>query len=300
MRRRTKLTTIITLGVTAILATAGCSTVVRDDASSSGSGKGTIKFVSVEGSDDIVAPTMLWEAVLEKQGYDVQVDNVGSLGVLYSAVANGESDVFMSSWLPVTQGSYYDQFSSKLEKLGSWNDEAKLQMAVNADAPIDSLDELAAHASDFDNKIIGVEAGAGLTTLVQNKLIPAYGLDGMQFVTSSTPAMLGQLKSNIQAKKNIVVTLWQPQWAYGAYKLKNLKDPQGILGSNEDLTALSRAGFSAEQPEVANWLKNFKMDTDKLTSLQAALFVDDDTTQYPARLADWMTANTDYVNSLTS
>ena len=79
---------------------------------------------------------------------------------------------------------------------------------MNADAPIDSLEELAANADLFDNRIVGIEPGAGLTEATEQTRSRSYGLEGMDFLTSSTPAMLTELKAATDAGENIAVTLW--------------------------------------------------------------------------------------------
>lgn len=40
----------------------------------------------------------------------------------------------------------------------------------------------------YDNKLIGIEAGAGLTAQTKDSAIPKYELDNLEFTTSSTPA----------------------------------------------------------------------------------------------------------------
>ncbi|CAD5997255.1 glycine betaine ABC transporter substrate-binding protein [Agreia sp. COWG] len=71
----------------------------------------------------------------------------------------------------------------------------KLTIAFNEDAPISSLAELKDNADLFDNRIVGIEPGAGLTKATTERVIPAYGLDDMHYVTSSTAAMLTELTS---------------------------------------------------------------------------------------------------------
>lgn len=135
--------------------------------------------------------------------------------------------------------------------LGTWNTDATLSIAVNADAPINSLDELAANADLFGNTIVGIEPGAGLTDITANSVIPGYGLEGMTFTTSSTAGMLAELTAATTAGENIAVTLWHPHWAYEAFALKDLADPQGTLGDAEGLHSYSRVGFADDNPIAA-------------------------------------------------
>jgi len=179
-------------------------------------------------------------------------------------------------------------------------------VAVNKDAPIDSLSQLAANAKKFDNKIIGIEPGAGLTNVMKTSVIPKYGLQKMDFVTSSTAAMLAALKKATQQKQNIVVTLWKPQWAYAAFPIKDLKDPKGALGKPDSIYSVGRDGFSKDYPTLTKWLNKFNFDPDLLADLEKQMFQpgDDgktpDESQYPSIVSKWLKAHPDFTKSLTA
>src|SRR5690606_18074286 len=109
---------------------------------------------------------------------------------------------------------------------------------------------LAANADAFGNRIVGIEPGAGLTAATQDAVIPTYGLEGMEFITSSTPAMLAELQKALDAGDNVAVTLWRPHWAYDAFDIKDLEDPEGTLGDAESIHTVTRTGFADDFPEV--------------------------------------------------
>jgi len=221
---------------------------------------------------------------------------------VFLALSKGQYDVNFDAWLPGTHAEYWDEYGDDLEDLGAWYENAPLTIAVPADSPIDSLDELAAHADEFGNRIVGIEPGAGETGIVQNKVIPAYGLDGFDFQTSSTPAMLAELKRAIDSGENIAVTLWKPHWAYGAFPLKDLADPKGALGEPDHIDTIARTGFSDDFPEVTGWFKNFSFDDELLADLESQMFSDDsiDESQYPSIVKDWLADHQDFADSLIS
>ena len=144
---------------------------------------------------------------------------------------------------------------------------SKLTLAVNEDAPIDTIAELADNADLFDDRIVGIEPGAGLTAAMEEEVIPTYGLDDMEFLTSSTAAMLSELKSATDQDENIVVTLWEPHRAYAEYPHKNLEDPEGAFGDTESLYSYGSSDFSENSPTAAGWLEDFTMDSETLMSL---------------------------------
>ena len=220
---------------------------------------------------------------------------------MFVGLAKGDYDFALDGWLPMTHADYFEQYGDKIVDLGSWNDDAKLTIAVNADAPIDSLDELAANADAFDGRIIGIEPGAGLTQATEDVVIPAYGLEKMDFITSSTPAMLAELSKALKDGENIAVTLWRPHWAYNAFDIKDLADPEGTLGVAESIHTVTRLGFADDFPEVNAMLDGFKMDSELLFSLEDVMYnTDDEISDYTDVVKAWMAENQDWVDSLTS
>lgn len=261
--------------------------------------KKDLTVVVFNGWDEGVAASELWKAVLAEEGYNVKLEYADAAPV-YSGLSSGDYDVVLDTWLPVTHKSYIEEYGDKMVDLGAWNSDAKLTIAVNADAPIDSLDELAANADKFGNKIIGIEPGAGLTEVTTDDVIPGYGLDKMEYITSSTPAMLSELKTATTKGENIAVTLWRPHWAYDAFPVKDLKDPKGLLGEAEGIHSFSRLDFDKDYPTLDGWLKNFKMDSDTLHSLENVMFNGEKTDDYTEVVKNWIAENQDYVDSLTA
>jgi len=282
--------TLLLAGCTADAGTAGTD--------GAGAEKKDLSIAVVYGWDEGIAVSVLWEAILEEQGYDVTLDYV-DIGPAFAGLSTGDFDVFMDSWLPNTHESYLDEYGDDITELGVWNSEGRNTIAVNADAPIDSLEELAANADLFGNRIVGTDPGAGLTKMTEENAIPQYGLEGMDFIISSSPAMLTQLQAATEAGENIVVTLWQPHWAYDSYDLKNLEDPKGAMGGSEDMTSFSRLDFEDDSPQAAEWLSAFEIDLPMLTSLESALLVDYTGDDYAEPVAAWIDENREWVDTLT-
>jgi glycine betaine/proline transport system substrate-binding protein len=267
----------------------------NDDDDSSGE---EITIASVEGWSDTVSVSLLWQEVLKQEGYDAKIE-YADISVAFLGVAEGDYDLYTNAWLPQNHGAYYKKYKDQMENLGAWNSDGVNTIAVNEDAPIDTLDELAEHADEFDNQIVGIEPGSGHMQWTEDKVIPKYGLDDMELVESSTAAMLAELKAKTDANKNVAVTLWQPHWAYDQFPIKTLEDTKNAYGDPQDIVTLAHKGFSKDHPEAAEWLKNFDMDLDTYNSLQAALFTDDDPDKYHERLVAWMKDNQEWVDSIT-
>ncbi len=286
---------IAVLGSIALLATG----IVATTPPVAGSEKGEITIAVFNGWDEGIAASELWSAILESKGYDVELV-YADVAAAYVGVSSGDYDLILDTWLPTTHAQYMETYGDKVVDLGAWNDEAKLTIAVNADAPIDSLSELAANADLFGNQLIGIEAGSGLVTITEQDVIPGYGLEGMDFVVSSTPAMLSELKAKTAAGENVAVTLWRPHWAYNAFPIKDLEDPEGLLGDAESIHTIASTSLAGEHPEVEQWLSEFRMDNDLLYSLEDAMFNSDVSDDYSSVVAQWIADNQEWVDSLMS
>ncbi|HIY86295.1 MAG TPA: glycine betaine ABC transporter substrate-binding protein [Candidatus Yaniella excrementavium] len=291
--------------LTAIAAVSGLAlTACGDDVETADTGDseggGTINIAINHGWEEGIAVAELWALILEDEGYDVN-KNYLDLAPSFSALSSGDMDFNMNIWQPVTHEEYLEEYGDDLEEVGVWNSDANQVIAVNEDAPIDSLDELADNADLFNSELVGIEPGAGLTERTEQYVIPDYGLEDWEFNTSSTPAMLQEVSTATEAGENIAVTLWMPHWAFNSFPIKPLEDPEESLGQEENMTIYARSGFSEDQPEVHEWLADFEIETERLQDLEVVLFEDEvEQDDYPEVIREWMDENQDWVDSLTS
>lgn len=275
MRKR-RLITIAAIGAVATLGLAGCASDGAGGTTEFGSGggaagggdKGTITLGFLPSWTDGLSTAYLLQDQLEKLGYTVEMNTLTEAGPLYTGLAQGDVDVFPSAWPEITHAEYMATYGDSIEDLGTYYDNAKLTIAVPEYTDIDSIDELAAASDQFDGKIYGIEPGAGLTGQTQ-KMMPEYGLDSSyELVTSSTAAMLTELKSATEKKEDIVVTLWRPFWANDTFPVKDLEDPKGAMGEAEGLHFLGTAGFSDEYPDAAELISKIMLDDAQYGSLE--------------------------------
>ena len=270
-----------------------------DEAAAVSSGEITIGVFN--GWEEGIAVSELWAYVLEEEGYAVDLQYADPAPV-YSGLSTNDYNVTLDAWLPITHADYVDEYADDIVDLGTWNEESSLHFAVNEDAPIDSLDELAENADAFNNQIVGIDPGAGISQITENEVIPTYGLENMEYTTSGTPAMLQELSNATEAGENIVVTLWRPHWAYDAFPIRDLEDPEGSLGDVEYLHSFANAEWAADEAnaEVVGWLENFTMDSELLYSLENVMFNENqDVEDYRPIIEEWAAENQEYVDGLT-
>ena len=256
-----------------------------------------ITIGAFNGWDESYAAAHLTKYALEEDGFSVSVESFDA-GPAFTAVSEGDIDFVMDGWLPVTHEDYLAQFGDDLEAQGCWYIDAKNTIAVNEDSPAQSLEDLKEMADEYESTIYGIEAGAGLTRMTEEDMIPTYGLDDWDFKISSTPAMLAQLESSTDSGENIVVTLWRPHWAYDAFPVRDLEDPQGAMGAGEVVYNFAYAGFGEDHPEVAQLLKNLVIDDDNLAGLENVMFSDEHYggEDLDAAVAEWVEENDTFVD----
>lgn len=247
--------------------------------------------------DEDVAVTHLWNKVLTDKGYTVKMQQL-EVSPTFDAVANDKANLFFDVWLPVTHAPQWKKYRDKVEDLGVWYDQATLNIAVPTYMKdINTISDLKKVAGQVDGKIVGIESGAGLTRVTKD-MLAKYGFDNLDLQTSSTQAMLAALEKATKAEDPIVVTLWHPHWAYSAYPIKDLKDPDGVMGDKEKIHVIGNKGFGADHPEIAAMLKNFKMSDKQLADLEN-LVLREHKSDPEAGVDAWLKDNQDLVDGLT-
>ncbi|MEC4016655.1 ABC transporter permease/substrate binding protein [Streptomyces sp. H27-D2] len=222
--------------------------------------------------DEGTASTYLWKEILEQRGFKPQAKPLDA-GALYTGQARGDIDIQTNSWLPTTHAAYWKKYKNKLEDFGAWYDKTSLEIAVPSYVKgVKSLDDLKGKGAKFKGRIVGIEPGAGEMKIYKNKVAKDYGLGSeYKLVQSSTASMLAELDRAVAKKEPIATTLWTPHWAYDKYKLTKLKDPKGSFGKGDGLHTLGRKGFSKDEPQVAQWMKDFKLDEKQLGGLEGEI-----------------------------
>ncbi len=254
-------------GVAVLALVAGLMGSLTPTAATAGGNGKTITIGWIPWDED-VAVTHLYKKALQDRGYTVKLVQLDA-GPVFAGMAQGDIDLFLDGWLPLTHEDYWKKYRSQLSDLGTWYDSAQLSVAVPTYAKEQSISDLTAASSQYDGRIVGIEPGSGLNRVLKADVLPGYGLSkSYELVEGSTPAMLAELKRSITAKKPVAVALWRPHWAYSSLPIRDLKDPKGLLGKPEQIHAIGRKGFAQDFPDVASMIAGFTLDDAKLSSLE--------------------------------
>lgn len=230
--------------------------------------KGTVTIGYLNWQED-VAVTYLWQEILKQEGYRVELRNL-DVAPLYVGLSKGNIDLFLDSWLPITQKAYWDTYKNQLDDYGSWYvGEAKIGLVVPKYVGANSIGQLNNYRSKFNGQIIGIDPGAGIMKAA-DKATKDYNLN-YKLVQGSEAAMVAALDKAYRENKWIAVTGWSPHWIFAKYDLKYLKDEKKSFGNAEGLHVLANKHFKEEAPEIVSMLKGFKLDDSQIGGLEDML-----------------------------
>jgi len=239
--------------------------------------------------------TKLAKRILEDRiGYQVDLLQT-DIAPQYQGLATGSLDVMLMSWQPNTHEDYLKKVCNKVFDLGLLYTHARLGWAVpdyipeSEVASIEDLQKPEVRAK-LDNTITGIDPGAGLTRL-SKKAIDDYGLD-YNLQISSGAGMTAALDRAVRRHQWVVVTGWSPHWMFGAYKLRYLKDPKGVLGGFERVHALARIGFYQEHIAAASFLSRMQIP---IADLQKAMY-DARETSYDEAISKYIANNPERID----
>lgn len=257
--------------------------------------KPALKIGYVNGWDDSVAVTHVAGEILKtKLGYDVTLQPVEP-AIMWQGLARGDLDATLSAWLPATHGEYFEKLKDKVTVLGTNYDGAKIGLIVPEYVEAKTIADLEKYAKDFDGKITGIDAGAGVMRRAEDA-IKEYDLKSIKLMPSSGPAMATALTRAEKAQKPIVVTGWIPHWMFAQWKLRFLEDPKNVFGEAEHVDTVANPGLEAKAPEAAAFLKKLSWSAEEvgavMLSIRDGVKPEEAAKQWidknPDRVAEWL------------
>lgn len=257
--------------------------------------KPALKIGYVNGWDDSVAVTHVAGEILKtKLGYDVTLQPVEP-AIMWQGIARGDLDATLSAWLPATHGEYFEKLKDKVTVLGTNYNGAKIGLIVPDYVDAKTIADLEKYAKDFDGKITGIDAGAGVMRRTE-EAIKEYDLKSIKLMPSSGPAMTTALTRAEKSQKPIVVTGWIPHWMFAQWKLRFLEDPKNIFGEAEHVDTVANPGLEAKAPEAAAFLKKISWSAEEVGAvmllIRDGVKPDEAAKQWiaknPDRVAEWL------------
>lgn len=197
--------------------------------------------------EDLTPITGITKKVLEDSGYSVKVIEFSEWGIAYAALSKGDIQV-LASQTDYAAYDYWNKNKNRLEKLSPVSFGLYQGIAVPKYVDIDSVEQLNDNSEKFGGKIIGIEPGSGLMSDATNA-VSAYGIK-LKLLEGSTAAMTAALKSAVDRKEWVAVTVWEPSWMAQKFDLKFLKDPKGVFPPPQGYYWIGHKDFSKAYPRA--------------------------------------------------
>lgn len=216
--------------------------------------------------EDLTPITGITKKVLEDSGYTVKVVEFSEWGIAYAALSKGDVQV-LASQTDYAANDYWNKNKNKIEKLSPVSFGLYQGLAVPSYVDIDSIDQLNANSEKLGGKIIGIEPGSGLMSDATNA-VKAYDLK-LKLIEGSTTAMTAALKSAVDRKEPVVVTVWEPSWMTKKFDLKFLKDPKGIFPPLQGYYWIGHKGFAEAYPRARELMASVYVPITDITAMNA-------------------------------
>ncbi|MGF6090112.1 glycine betaine ABC transporter substrate-binding protein [Pseudomonas sp. 18173] len=237
--------------------------------------------------EDLTPITGITKKVLEDSGYTVKVIEFSEWGIAYAALTKGDIQVLASQTDYAAQ-DYWNKNKNRLEKLSPVSYGLYQAIAVPKYVDIDSLEQLNDSSEKFGGKIIGIEPGSGLMSDA-TKAVKDYGIK-LQLLEGSTAAMTAALKSAVDRKEWVAVTVWEPSWMAQKFDLKFLKDPKGIFPPPQGYYWIGHKGFSEEYPHAREVMASVYVPLGDITNINGQV---KDGKSMEQAVNDWTAKNAD-------
>ncbi len=217
-------------------------------------------------------------SVLESLGYKAE-NKVFSVPITYTALANGDADVFFGNWMP-SMANIADKFfkNGKVIKYVANMPGAKYTLATPtfcAKAGLKDFSDIAKFGDKLDWKIYGIEPGNDGNLIIQDMIDKdMFGLGKFKLVASSEVAMLSQAQAYAKNEKWIVFLGWAPHSMNERIDMTYLTGSTDQTFGGNDGTATvytnTRKGLEKDNPNVAKLFKNMTFPVSMMNQIMTA------------------------------
>ncbi len=230
------------------------------------------------GWTDVTSTTGIFSALLRDIGYQPEV-TVLSLPVTYASMRNKDIDAFIGNWIPSANADvapYLKDHSVVMIRPNLVG--AKYTLAVPAytyRAGLHDFSDIRRFAPELNHQIYGIEPGNDgnrliLTLLMQNQ----FGLGDFKLIESSEQGMLAQVERAVREHAPIVFLGWDPHPMNQRFDIRYLTGGDATFGPNYGAATVwtsTRAGYSAECPNMGRLLQNLTFTTRGESEMMAAI-----------------------------
>lgn len=170
----------------------------------------------------------------------------------FNNLAEDRVDMLASAWLPSSHGIYKKEVEKQVALIGlgqHYNPYAFWGVPdyVPVVAVSSVYDLLKPEVIEKMNPVIqGIQPGAGIPRF-SIKMMEHYGLAkaGYQFFTGTEMQCVAAFEEAVNQKQWVTVPLWKPHYLHYQYHIREIKEPDGLLGTVDQAVLLLRADKKA-------------------------------------------------------
>ena len=250
------------------------------------------------GWTDITATTAATSVVLEALGYEPEV-RVLSVPVTYTAMAEGDVDVFLGNWMPTMEADIAPyREAGTVDTVRANLEGAKYTLATNAAGAalgIGDFADIAGQAEALEATIYGIEPGNDGNRLIMDMIeADAFGLGAADFEVreSSEQGMLAQVERLSDDDEAIVFLAWEPHPMNANFDLTYLTGGDDYFGPDlggATVYTHTRAGYVEECANVGAFLNNLEFSLAMENEIMGAILNDGEDPEDAATA--WLQAN---------
>lgn len=213
---------------------------------------------------------------------------------MYALLQNREVDLVCSAWLPASHGKYIQPFEDQLEQLAViYTPYCIWGIPSHAPTAIQSIADLAKPeiANLFRKRIQGINPGAGISRF-SRMMVDEYGLaaQGFHFENGTLDDCTTAYLTAEQSDEFAIVPLWHPQWLHTETNLRELADPKGLLGGQDDATLVIRKDAKPKlDARALAMLRRINLGNTTVSKLDRDICVD--ATEPATSARRWITKN---------
>jgi glycine betaine/proline transport system substrate-binding protein len=253
------------------------------------------------GWTDITMTTAVARLILSDLGYRTQVKRL-SLPETYQALADGNVDVFLGSWMPAQSQLVEPHLQSgSIEKLQTNLPTVRYTLAVLEPAHKAGLKDFAdihRFKDELRGQIFGIEPGNEGNEMVKTMIREnVFGLRDFTLVESSEKGMLNHVERAQQMGRSAVFLGWEPHPMNDRLRMFYLSGGDQYFGPNygaAQVNTVTRGGLASECPNVAQLFRNMVFTIAAENQLMSGVLEGNTNRRRVAK--QWMDKNPELVN----
>ncbi len=220
------------------------------------------------GWTDVTSTTAVFADVLRYLGYRPEITLL-SVPVTFASLKNRNIDVFLGNWMPA---QYNDRqpfvADGSIEIVRANLTGAKYTLAVPSytyEAGLHDFADIQRFDTELKGAIYGIEAGNdGNRHVLEMIHDNDFGLGHFKLIESSEQGMLAEVARAYRTHEAIVFLAWEPHPMNMRFELRYLTGGDTTFGPDfggATIHTVTRAGYSAECPNVGRLLRNLEFTT---------------------------------------